>query len=190
MLQVLPTAADRASSLASSLLQRLQQRGLPGDDALAEDLLAALRSEPVPGQPLPVNLEELSMLLEGDSLSNAGGFVDLRTGEVLPAFLTDASEVGKDVAVDVEEEPDRWLVVHCAGSREGWEDMAAFAAGVPDSELRERLEWALEGKGAFRRFRHLIDQESLLKSWYAFSNDRQLGRARQFLADEGIRATP
>ncbi|MDF3311659.1 hypothetical protein P3H15_42525 [Rhodococcus sp. T2V] len=42
-------------------------------------------------------------------------------------------------------------------------------------------------EGAFRRFRDLVHQESLTEQWYAFSTDRQLGRAREFLADQGIR---
>lgn len=46
-----------------------------------------------------------------------------------------------------------------------------------------------EGKGSFRRFRDLIHDEDLADTWYAFSNDRQLGRARAFLADEGIHAS-
>ncbi|MFC9362540.1 hypothetical protein ACFTZB_38950, partial [Rhodococcus sp. NPDC057014] len=70
---------------------------------------------------------------------------------------------------------------------EGWRDMAAFAQRQHDSGLRERLEWAIEGKGAFHRFRDLVHQEGLADQWYAFSTDRQLGRAREFLADQGIR---
>jgi len=34
-----------------------------------------------------------------------------------------------------------------------------------------------------------MDDEGLLSAWFDYTGDRQLGRARQFLADEGIRAT-
>jgi hypothetical protein len=99
--------------LAISLVQRLETRNLPGDEELAQDLLAAVRRESPPGRPLPVDLEELSGLLEGDPASNEGGFLDLRTGEVIPAFMVDESMVGADAAVDVDAEPDRWERVSC-----------------------------------------------------------------------------
>lgn len=185
----LRAAPDRVSSLAISLVQRLEIRNLAGDEELAQDLLAAVRREPPPGQPLPVDLEELSGLLEGDPASNEGGFLDLRTGEVIPAFMIDEAMVGADAAVDVDGEPDRWLRVSCEGSRAGWEDMATYVAAVADSHLREQLGRAIEGKGAYRRFRDLIHDEGLTQAWQDFSDERQIGRARQYLAERGIRAT-
>lgn len=45
---------------------------------------------------------------------------------------------------------------------------------------------AIEGKGAFRRFRALVHEQNLAEQWYLFSGDRSMGRARDVLADEGI----
>jgi hypothetical protein len=95
--------------------------------------------------------------------------------------------VGEDVAVDVDEDPGRWLRFDRTGSRDGWQDMAAFAARQHDSALRERLQQTIEGKGAFRRFRDLVHDQDLADSWQVFFTDRQLGRARAYLANEGIR---
>jgi hypothetical protein len=55
--------------------------------------------------------------------------------------------------------------------------------------LREQLERAIEGKGAYRRFRDLIAGEGLTQAWQDFSDERQMGRAREYLAERGIRAT-
>jgi hypothetical protein len=85
------------------------------------------------------------------------------------------------------QEPERWLRLHRTGSRNGWRDMAAFAGRQHDEALRERLERAIEGKGAFFRFRDIVHGENLSEQWYAFSIDRQMGRSREFLADNGIR---
>ena len=180
---------DRVSSLAISLVQQLQIRNLPGDEELAQDLLAGVQGEPPPGQLLPVDLEELSGLIEGDPASNEGGFLDLQTGEVVPAFMIDEAMVGADAVIDFDADPDRWLRVPCEGSRAGWEDMAAYVAGVADSRLREQLERAIEGKGAYRRFRDLIGDTGLRQTWQEFSDERQIGRARAYLAEQGIRAT-
>lgn len=174
-------------SLTVSVINRLSLRASEGDDVLAEDLTALLRGEPLPGRVVPVDLEVLASELEGDAELSLGGYVDLHTGEVVDESLTDAAMVGEDAALDVEEDPDRWLWFDKTGSREGWQDMAAFAANQRDPALRERLERAIEGRGAFRRFRDLVHDEGLATRWRAFSQDREMGRARSFLAGAGIR---
>ncbi|OIN78806.1 UPF0158 family protein [Mycobacterium malmoense] len=178
---------DQAELVAVSVINRLTWRGGAGDEILAEDLLACLRGEPLPGRVVPVDLEMLATALEEDAAMSTGGYVDLHTGDVFGDSSTDAGLVGEDAAVDVEEDPDRWLHFDCSGSRDGWRDMATFAERLHDDALRDRLERAIEGKGAFRRFRDLVHEEGLAEQWYVFSADRKLGRAREFLADAGIR---
>lgn len=177
----------RAEPVALSVINRLTWRAGAGDGVLADDLLACLRGEPLPGRVVPVDLDELGSELDGDVSESTGGYVDIRTGEVFDECLTDGALVGEDAAIDVEEEPDRWLRFDRTGSRDGWRDMAAFAERQHDSALRKRLEQAIEGRGAFHRFRDLVHQEGLREQWFLFSTDRQLGRAREFLAAEGIR---
>ena len=164
---------QEAEPVALSVINRLTWRGGAGDRVLAEDLLAGLRREPLTGRVVPVDLEMLSTVLEGDPDLSTGGFLDLRTGQVYDEAATDPMMVGEDAAIDVEEEPDRWLRFNRTGSRDGWQDMAAFAERQHDAALRERLERAIEGKGAFSRFRDLVHSESLTEQWYAFSTDRQ-----------------
>jgi hypothetical protein len=173
--------------MALSVINRLTMRGGVGDDVLAEDLLARLRREPLNGREIPVDLDMLCTELAGDPALSSGGYLDLRTGEVYDETLTDPMMVGEDAAIEVEEEPDRWLWFDRADSRDGWQDMAAFAQRQRDARLRERLERAIEGKGAFGRFREVVVNENISAQWRAYSTDRQLGRARRLLADEGIR---
>ena len=178
---------DQAELVALSVINRLTWRGGPGDQVLAEDLLACVRGEPLAGKAVPVDLETLSAEMEGDPSLSTGGYVDLHTGEVFEDSATDPMMVGEDVAIDVEEDPDRWLRFDRIGSRDGWQDMSDFAQRQREPGLRERLEPAIQGAGAFRRFRDLVHDEDLTRHWYAFVSDRQLGRAREFLAGEGIR---
>lgn len=178
---------DRAEQLTLSVISRLTGRSGPGDDILAEDLLARLRGEPMPGRVIPVDLDMLSSQLEGDPSMSTGGYLDLRSGEVYPEDAADPMMVGEDAAIDLDDDPDRWLPVDRACSDDGWTDMAAFAQRQHDAQLRERLERAIEGRGAFRRFRDAVREEGLAQQWYAYSTDRQMGRAREFLAGEGIR---
>ena len=178
---------DDAEPVALSVVNRLTWRGEHGDEELAEDLLAHLRGVPLAGRALPVDLDVVATLLAGDPALSPGGWLDLRTGEVLDPSAADPAEVGEDVAVDVEAEPDRWLVIPGHGSREGWDDMAAFARRQRDPALQDRLGRALDGRGAFRRFRDLVEQEELTEQWRLFVDDRRWGRARAFLAAAGIR---
>ena len=161
--------------VAMSVINRLTWRSGAGDRLLAEDLLAGLRRVPLTGRVVPVDLGMLSTVLEGDPELSTGGYVDLRTGPVFDDSATDPMMVGEDAAISVEEEPGRWLRFNCTGSRNGWRDMAAFAERQHDETLRERLERAIEGKGAFCRFRDLVHGENLSEQWYAFSTDRPDG---------------
>jgi hypothetical protein len=178
---------EQTEDIALSFLNRLTMRGWAGDDVLAEDLLALLRDETLPGRVVPVDLDMLCSELEGDPSMSSGGYIDLDTGDVYDDSATDPMIVGDDVAVDVEANPDRWLWFDRTGSQDGWRDMADFAERQRDPGLRDRLERAIEGKGAFRRFRDVVDEADLVGQWTAFSADRRLGRARRFLADAGIR---
>lgn len=184
---VLERRPKGVETLTLSVINRLTFRAGPGDRVLAEDLLARLRREPLAGRPVPVDLDMLSAALEGDLGTSDGGYVDLHTGEVYDEGAADPMIVGEDAAIDVEAEPDRWLRFYSTGSREGWSDMAAFAERQRDEALRERLLRAIDGKGAFRRFRDRVHEEDLAERWYGFSADRQQGRARDFLAEQGIR---
>jgi hypothetical protein len=180
---------QRGEALAVSVLGRLDERGGVGDDVLAEDLLALLRDTPLVARHLPVDLGELGSALSGDPAEEAG-CLDLQTGEIIPAVLLDPAYVGEDAAVDVESEPDRWLWLERRDGHEQWSDMADFAARQGNAELRRRLESAIEGKGAFRRFRGVLDDEDLVSQWRRFSDDREIGHARAYLAENGIRAVP
>jgi hypothetical protein len=64
---------DGAAELARELVVGLRQRGWDGDDELADQLEAQLGSGPaVMLRALPLDLEELAGLLEGDPLSVGG----------------------------------------------------------------------------------------------------------------------
>ena len=58
---------------------------------------------------------------------------------------------------------------------------------VTEPDLAERLARTLEGRGAFRRFRHeLTHWPDLEDRWYAYSAERRRGRARAWLATQGL----
>jgi hypothetical protein len=178
---------DGSAELALDCVSALQERRWDGDRELVEVLEAALGKGPTPLlRPLPVDLEELSMILEGDPVQG-GGRIDLATGQVWPQSALDYAE---EVGEAEDEDPDRWLWVDCEGSRSAYQDMVWFIEKLDDQSLADRLARAISGRGAFRRFKDtLFDRPDLMTQWYAFSGDRQRGRARSWLAAEGYTPT-
>jgi hypothetical protein len=182
----LPGALDQAKHCITTL----RERGWAGDEDLAA-LLAAATGEtpPLELRSVSVELDELSWILEGDG-SSGDGRVDLLTGEVWPEAAIDyAEETGEELP-----DPDnsyRWLFVSCEGSREGYRDMEYFIASLDNSDRADALSIAIEGRGAFRRFRDVLDRWPDEKErFFAFSGERQRGRARSWLALAGIAAIP
>ncbi|MHB1007939.1 MAG: UPF0158 family protein [Propionibacteriaceae bacterium] len=193
LLRALVGGTSRAADLARRCATELRSREWDGDAELADLLEATLGIGPIPLlRPIAVDLEELAMRLEGDPV-HAGGRIDLRTGEVWPAAAIEyAQEAGElDAADDDDEDEGRWLWVPCEGSRDGYRDMELFAARIGDAGLRGRLEQELTGRGVFRRFRDVLAESPRhLQEWYAFTDERQRGRARNWLASEGYRPIP
>jgi hypothetical protein len=66
------------------MVAALRERDWEGDVELADQLDALLANGMIPDlRPLPVDLEELSDILEGDPM-NGGGRIDLQTGDAWP----------------------------------------------------------------------------------------------------------
>jgi hypothetical protein len=177
--------ARGAREQAQDWVEKLRDRGWDGDDELADQIEAQLGSRAASMlRPLPVDLDELSSVLEGDPI-NGGGRIDLRTGEVWPDF------VFENLDIDEDEDDDHWLGIGCEGSRSGYRDMQRFVDELPDPAQRDRLDRALQGRGAFRRFKDVLATwPDDLARWHDFSGERRRGRARVWLAANGYAAVP
>ena len=68
--------------------------------------------------------------------------------------------------------------------------MRDFAEILPEPD-DQRLRDAIEGRGAFGRFRRQLDSagEDVRDQWLAFREERALGRTRAWLAAEGYTVT-
>jgi hypothetical protein len=181
LLDAVAQDVEGAAALATQCAAALRERDWEGDEELADQLRAVLGQRATPLlRPLPIDLEQLASLLEGDPLWG-GGRIDLKSGECWPGSL----EFEDD---DDDEDEDRWLHVECVGSHQAYRDMELFIATVDEPAIVDRLEIAINGKGAFRRFKDVLSRwPEVLERYYLLSNERQRGRARAWLAAAGYR---
>jgi hypothetical protein len=186
---LLAVGIDGMEDVAHTVELRLRERDDEGDAELA-DALAGRLGGPAPMlRPIPVELDSVAELMNGDPGMSIGGWVDLQTGQTWPEEILDNLDEEDRPAVDAE--PDRWWFVRCEGSHASWRDRHDFASGLPPGPLRDRLIDALDGRGAFRRFARVMDAlPELLAEWRAFGHERATGRARALLAAHGYTPAP
>ncbi len=181
----LAQGAAGAPGLANDYVVALRDRGWDGDNELAKQLSAAPTSEGPTLKPLPIDLEDLASILEGDP-TQGGGRIDLNNGEVWPQVAIDYARETDMEDENESEDAERWLRVRCEGSRDGYNDMVAWVDELEDTRLAERLDRALSGRGAFRRFKDVLgERPEELQRWFVFSDERRRGRARVWLTDAG-----
>lgn len=135
---------------------------------------------------LNINLDELCEAM-GNSSYEHEYFLDLETGEIL--LLSDCmdDEETRELKDRIEEDLERYERIPKAESNEGYEDMVDFIATVNDERLAELLEVAINGKGAFRRFKDvLLNYPEERERWFKFKDERTEERALEWLDDIGI----
>jgi uncharacterized protein UPF0158 len=138
-----------------------------------------------------VDFEELRCAMEDASYEHHY-FLDTQTGEViLVSEYDDDEESNQRLEATDEAEPGRYLRVPRAESSDGYEDMQEFINTVSDKQLQQLLEVAIDGKGAFRRFKDVLARDPAEQQrWFAFQIGRLDTRVREWLAEQGIRSDP
>jgi hypothetical protein len=83
----------------------------------------------------------------------------------------------------------RYLRIDPVSSREQYRWMERFIATVEDEELRRRLNIAIDGKGAFRRFKDALMSNPVDRErWFAFRSERLRACMESWLVAHGIEA--
>ncbi len=132
---------------------------------------------------LKIDLDELFSAIEDSSYEHEY-YLDLATGEIL--FISDYmdDEETRKLRDRIEDDPDRYERIPRAESHEGYEDIQNFIATVEDEHLVELLEVAINGKGAFRRFKDvLLNYPEERERWFQFKDNRIQEQALEWLDD-------
>jgi len=135
---------------------------------------------------LNIDLDELCSAIEDSSYEHEY-YLDLETGEIL--FLSEYSDDRdtEKLREKIDKNYDRYEQVPRTESHEGYEDMEDFIATVKDEHLAELLGVAINGKGAFRRFKDvLLNYPEEEERWLKFKDELVEERAREWLDDIGV----
>lgn len=135
---------------------------------------------------VPVDWEALEDAFENNA-PEVHSYLHLATGEVLRVVDGVADpQMHVRIASDA-----NYLRIDAVSSREQYRWMERFIPMTDDPELRQKLAHAIDGKGAFRRFKDVLmsygpDRER----WFVFRSERLRTFMDAWLNAHGIRAIP
>jgi hypothetical protein len=131
-----------------------------------------------------LDLDEIAHALSDQTDYEHRWLINPDTGEVV--FWT--SDLGIDGKTPVDLDDLDEICIDPLPSYVWYQDMADFAELVNDERAQRRLMRAIQGRGAFRRFKVELHEEypELLPVWYAFRDARARHRAVQWLADNSL----
>ena len=137
-----------------------------------------------PLRPVPIAWEALEDAFENNA-PEVHSYLHLENGEVI-RIVDGIADPGMHQRVMGDSQ---YLRVEPVSSREQYRWMERFIATVEEGELRDKLVQAIDGKGAFRRFKDVlmsfpIDRER----WFTFRSERLRACMETWLATHGIQA--
>jgi hypothetical protein len=134
-----------------------------------------------------IDLEMLIVAME-DGSYELHWFFDAATGEVESYSEDFVEEFEKDME-EMENNPD----MHAIPKLETWKsynfmfDFNEEAVKARNLPLYKKLSIALDGKGAFRRFKDILhDDAELLNEWYIYKDNKIANIAEDWLGEIGV----
>ncbi|MFH1132092.1 MAG: UPF0158 family protein [Pseudomonadota bacterium] len=116
-------------------------------------------------------------------------FILKKTGEVV--VVIEGAPEDDDKRESIAENPDHYLQIEPASSREQYRWMELFVASVQEQELRDRLLVSIDGKGAFRRFKDVLLSFPMERErWFRYRADLLHYHINKWFESKGIDPEP
>jgi len=134
----------------------------------------------------PIDIEMLEVAMEDGDLAHTS-FLNTLTGEVV--FLSDYDDIDEQEKLAAEiDGSNHYVRVECIPSFQAYEWMVDFKEEVvaPKDEITaRRLSYALDGKGAFSRFKHALyhGDGKWVEAWYAWRKQKLTAAAEAWLKE-------
>ena len=116
-------------------------------------------------------------------------YLDLETGEITPVCddYEDVEEFA-EIFEAIENESERYVCIEKVESWDACRDMEDFISTIEDERLEELLMVAIDGKGAFQRFKNVIwEYPEERARMFEHRNKRNMQRALGFLNSIGVK---
>lgn len=112
-------------------------------------------------------------------------FLDLETGDTV--YLSDFDpSLTEDTAELLEAYPDRFLRLPYQREINEYGMMEDFIDGLSGGEPKRTLEMAINGRGAFRRFKDTVRRYGIEERWYAFREAAYASLARHWCEENDV----
>ncbi|MDI6807255.1 MAG: UPF0158 family protein [Candidatus Aenigmarchaeota archaeon] len=124
-----------------------------------------------------IDMDELIFALQ-THFESLTSYLDLKTGKVL-TFGEEEEELIEKIEKNV---PERYVYIEPIPSSISYGWMEEFIEMVEDENLREKLEIAIDGPGAFRRFKNvLLGYPEVRERWFEFERKKLEEYAKDWL---------
>ena len=146
---------------------------------------------------LKVDVEDIAMIMENQDRFGNQYYLDTQTGEtvVIPDELMSAIGEGESCeglpawelellpqAKEIIAGSDRYEEIPIRYGHQAFDLMVEFAKGVTDQGLQKALYSALNGRGAFRRFKDTLrEYPEVEKQWFQFKAEKDKEEVKEWL---------
>jgi Uncharacterised protein family (UPF0158) len=132
-----------------------------------------------------IDWEELELACERNSY-NVHSYLDLQTGAILVFY--GESEEEEENRQNILAQKERYIKVETASSRDQYKWMEKFVSTITESALQERILIAIDGKGAFRRFKDLlVHYPGVRERWYTYRGSHLHHHINNWMVELGIK---
>ena len=137
-----------------------------------------------------MKIELQKVIFEVESADDAiAAFLDTETGESKYLYEEPfAGETDPALAELIEDNPGRFLRFPTKYDIHEYHIMESFIEQLPAGAAQERLMRAIQGKGAFRRFKDMVITLGLEQHWYSYQAESYREIALRWCRDNNLEA--
>lgn len=137
---------------------------------------------------LKVNWPDVETAFERNS-PGLKSYIECETGEVIVLIEGTPEDAGKSKMIG--DNPQGYVLIEPASSREQYRWMERFVGSVEEKTLSDRLLIAIDGKGAFRRFKDvLLSFPAERERWFNFRADLLHHHINEWFESKDLQGEP
>jgi len=116
-------------------------------------------------------------------------YIDRESGDVV--VVVDGLSEDEENHRRISDTPERFIKIEPASSREQYRWMEVFVVTLESSDLKGRLRLAIDGKGAFRRFKDILTHYPVERErWFSFRGEHLHYLINQWFISKNITPDP